>query len=354
MIYTTRPPVKVGIAGLGRAGLEKHYAQLVKIPELFKIVAVCDPLKERRDIVRETHPECRSYRRYEDLVDDPDVELIDIATRSDEHCEHTIQALKGNKWVHLERPMCSDYEEAMVLRAVALKAGNRLLVRQSYRYEPAFIKVKEIIESGVLGNVYSIIMRRGTYNRLDDWQAVKRCSGGAMLSKGTAFLDQALLLSKTPPVKVWADLKRVAAVGDAEDYMHILLRNQAGLTVDIKYSGGRVSNDPLFRVCGSKGEFTLYEDQPEACLKFINPKQDLPRRRASVRTPPLSSATEPELIDWLEQKVPAATEGASGMDLIWVHVFNAIRENINYPITLDSAIEVMRLLALLKKESAFV
>jgi len=353
MIYTTRPPVRVGIAGLGRAGLEMHYTELAKIPELFKIVAVCDPMKERRDIVRDVYPECRSYRRYEDLIDDPDIELVDIATRSDEHCEHAIQALKANKWVHLERPICADYEQAMVLRAVALKAGNRLLVRQNYRYEPAFIKIKEIVDSGVLGNVYNIIMRRGSYNRLDDWQAVKRCAGGAVLAMGPAFLDQALLLLKTPPVKMWADLKRVASVGDAEDYMHILLRNQGGLTVDVKYSGGRISNDPLFRVCGNKGEFTLYENESEGLLKYINPEQELTRRRASVRTPALGREELPEQIDWVEQLVPVAPEGESGMELIWVHVFNAIRENINYPITLESAIEVLRILSMIKKESSF-
>ncbi|MDA3926029.1 MAG: Gfo/Idh/MocA family oxidoreductase [Kiritimatiellae bacterium] len=353
MIHTTRPPVKIGIAGLGRAGLEMHCEELAKFPELFKIVAVCDPMKERRDIVRETYPECRSYRRYADLIDDPDVEMVDIATRSDDHAAHAIQALKSNKWVHLERPICSDHDEAMVLRAAAMKAGNRLLVRQNYRYEPAFIKVKEIIESGVLGNIYNIVMRRGTYNRRDDWQAVKRCSGGATLSQGSAFLDQALILLKMPPVKVWADLKRVASVGDAEDYMHVLLRNQAGLTVDIKYSGGRISNDPLFRVCGKKGEFTLYENETEGLLKYINPKQELRRRRASVRTPTLGSFGRPEQIDWREKKVSLKTDGESGMDLIWVHVFNAIRENINYPITLDSAIEVIRILSIIKKDSSF-
>lgn len=353
MIHTTRPPVKIGIAGLGRAGLEMHCVELAQYPELFKIVAVCDTMKKRRDIVRETNPECRSYRRYDDLIADPDVELVDIATRSDNHCEDAIKALKGGKWVNLERPICTDHEEAMVLRAVAVKASNRLLVRQNFRYEPAFVKVQEVIESRLMGNIYNITMRRGRYNRRDDWQAVKRCSGGAVLSEGTAFLDQAMVLLRTPPVKVWADLKRVAAVGDAEDYMHIMLSNHSGLTVDVKYSGGRISDDPLFRVCGSKGEFTLYEGADKGHLKYLNPQKNLPRRRASVRTPPLGAFGTPEELDWLEKELPLKTEADCGMDLIWVHVFNAIRENINYPITLDSAIELMRILSIVKKDSAF-
>jgi predicted dehydrogenase len=196
-------------------------------------------------------------------------------------------------------------------------------------------------------------MRRGKFNRRDDWQAVKRCAGGVVLAEGPAFLDQAMLLLRTPPVKIWADLKRVAAVGDAEDYLHLLLTNQSGLTVDIKISGGRVSHEPLFRVSGSKGEFTLFDGAETGHLKYLNPEMKLPRRRASVRTPPLGSFGTPEELDWIEEDVSSEPKAKCGMDLIWLHVFNAIRENINYPISLESAVEVMRILSIIKKESSF-
>ena len=74
---------------------------------------------------------------------------------------------------------------------------------------------------------------------------------------------------------------------------------------------------------------------------------------ASVRTPELGAFGTPEELTWIEEDVPVKTKAECGYDLIWVHVFNAIRENINYPITLESAIEVMRILSLIKKESAF-
>lgn len=353
MIRTTRPPIRIGIVGLGRAGLDMHCSELAKIPELFKIIAVCDPVKERRDMAVERFPECRTYRRYEDLLDDPDVELVDIATRSDDHAAHVLQALKTHKWVNVERPFCCDYEQAMVLRAAAIKAGNRLLVRHNYRYEAAYLQVREVIESGVLGELYDIKIRRGTYERRDDWQTVKRCGGGAALTWGPAFLDQALELLHTPPVRMWSDLKRVAAVGDAEDYVRIILRNLAGLTVDLEISGGRIGSKPLFVVTGSKGEFMLYPDAAEGTLLHLDPKQKLARRRSSVRTPPLGSFGSPETLRWVESNVPVAPKAESGMELIWEHVFNAIRENKPYPVALDTAIETIRILSLVKKESAF-
>ena len=353
MIRTTRPPIRIGIVGLGRAGLEMHCPELAEIPELFKIIAVCDPVKERRDLAVERFPDCRTYRRYEDLLADPDVELVDLATRSDDHAAHVMQALKTRKWVNVERPFCCDYDEAMVLRAAAIKAGNRLLVRHNYRYEAAYLQVREVMESGVLGEIYDIKIRRGTYERRDDWQTVKRCGGGTALAWGPAFLDQALELLKTPPVKVWSDFKRVASVGDAEDFMRVILRNMAGLTVDLEISGGRIGVIPQFIVTGTKGEFTLYPDAAEGTLRCLDRKQKLTRRRSSVRTPPLGSYGTPETLRWVETKIPVKPKAEAGMTLIWEHVFSAIRENKAYPISLDSAIETMRILTLVKKESAF-
>lgn len=353
MISTTRPPIRVGLAGLGRAGLEMHCPELESFPQLFKIFAACDPLKERRDILLEKHADCRTYRQYNDLLNDPDVELIDIATRTDEHAEHVLQALKTNKWVIVERPFCRDHDEAMILRAAAIKAGHRLLVRHNYRYEPAFILVKEVIESGVLGEVYDIKMRRGVFERRDDWQAVKRCGGGAILTWGTAFMDQALELLRTPPVKMWSDLKRVAAVGDAEDYARIIIRNMAGVTVDLEINGGRIGSLPQFIVAGSKGTFTLYEGATEGNLIYLDPKKKLPRRRASVRTPALGGFGTPENFTWIEKTISAKPKAEAGMTLIWEHVYSAIRENKPFPIPLDTAIETMRILSLVKKDSPF-
>ena len=353
MIRTTRPPIRIGIAGLGRAGLEMHCPELAQIPELFKIIAVCDPVKERRDLALERLPDVRTYRRYEDLLADPDVELVDIATRSDEHAAHALQALKTRKWVHIEQPFCCDYDQAMILRAAAIKAGNRLLVRHNYRYEPAFVQVKEVIRSGVLGPIYDIKIRRGTYERRDDWQTVKRCGGGTALTWGPQFLDQALDLLNAPPIKVWSDFKRVAAVGDAEDFMRVILRNMAGLTVDLEISGGRINEIPQFIVTGTKGEVTLYQGAAEGTIRHLDRKQKLPRRRSSVRTPPLGSFGTPETLNWIETKVPVAPKDDNGMALIWEYVFNTIRENKTFPIPLDHTIETMRILTLIKKESAF-
>jgi predicted dehydrogenase len=196
-------------------------------------------------------------------------------------------------------------------------------------------------------------MRRGVYERKDDWQTVKRCGGGAALLHGTAFLDQALELLNTPPVKVWSDFKRVASVGDAEDYFRIILRNLGGLTVDLEISGGRMSEEPLFVITGTRGEFKLMPGATEGRIRYLDPNEKQDRRRSSVRTPPLNSQAELESFKWLEKPVALTPSADSGLTIIWEHVYNVIRENKPFPIPLDSAIEVLRIISLVKKESLF-
>lgn len=344
-------PVRVGIVGLGRAGWGMHCQELEQYPKLFTIVAVCDPLKERRDLaVARYH--CQSYRRYQDLLADHEVELVDIATCSEDHVDHALAALSTGKWVQLEKPMSRNYDEALVLRAAAIKARNRLFIRHNRRFEPGFQQVREIIKSGLLGEIYDIKIRRGCFQRRDDWQTVKRCAGGQLLNWGPHVVDHALQFLEAPPVKIWSDLKRVAAVGDAEDYVHILMRNADGLTVDLEISGGRIMPEPDYIITGSRGALT-YTDGGEIKLRYLDPKQKLPRRRSSVRTPPLNTFGTPENLSWIEKSMPVQPQTPCGLTKIWEHLFAAIRRNRPFPVTLDQAIEVMRVITLARKDTAF-
>ena len=346
-----REPIRVGIVGLGRAGWGMHCPELDKYPELFKITAVCDPLKERRDLVTARYPKCRAYRLYDDLLADTDIELFDIATRSEDHVEHTLKALKTKRWVNLEKPISIDYETALVLRAASIKAGNKLFIRHNRRFETAFVHIREIIASRILGEIHTIRLNRGSFSRRDDWQTVKRCGGGQLLNWGPHLIDQALQFLDTPPVRIWADLKRVAAMGDAEDTVRIIMRNLAGLTVEIDISGSRVLPVPDYIVSGNKGELTSKGNT--ITLKYLDPKHRRPRRRASVRTPPLGSFGSPDDLKWIEQQLPVAPKDPASTTLVWEHLANAIRLNKPYPISMDQAVEVMKIISLARKDSNF-
>ena len=346
----SRGPIRVGIVGLGRAGLGMHIPELSHYPDRFKVVAVCDPVKDRRDrVVRQLGG--RAYRIHADLLADAFVELVIIATRSCDHFEHALEALKSRRWVLVETPMALDYEEAIKLRAAAIKASNRLFVRHNYRFAPGFCKVREIVADGRLGEIYDIRLRRGTFQRRDDWQAVKRCGGGQLLNNGIHLIDQALQFLGTPPTQMFAELKRVAAVGDAEDFVRIILRNNTGLTVDLEVSGGRVIGVPECAVTGKRGALSL--DGDTIRLRYLNPARKLTRRRASVRVPKLESFGTPEDLPWIDEEIRVEDTEEASAHATWHHLHAAIRRNKPFPVTLDQAVDVMRVVDLARKETPF-
>jgi predicted dehydrogenase len=347
-----REPIRVGMVGLGRAGLGMHAAELAALPGLFRVVAVCDPVKERRDLAIERVGLCRAYRRYEDLLADGDVELVDIVTRSDDHLAHALAGLKLRKWVTVETPMCLNYEEALILRAAAIKAGNRLFVRHNRRFDPGFQQLCEIVRSGRLGEVYDIKLRHGAYRRRDDWQSVSRCGGGQLLNGGPHAIDQALQLLGASPARLFSDLKRVAALGDAEDYVRIVMRSADGLTVDLEVSDGGIMAQPEYQATGKQGAASVTGN--ELVLRYLDPAKKLPRRRASVRTPTLRpDGAADEKLPWVEERLAVAPKAPCGSLTIWEHLAAAIRLNRKYPVTLEDAVEVMRIVSLVRKETTF-
>jgi len=185
-------PIKVGVVGLGRIGMSVHRQCLAARPDKFKVVAACDLIPERNAKYAEEFG-CRTYENIDDLIADPEVEVVDIATRSCDHYAHSQKALLAGKSVLVEKPFCETYEEALELVKLGSQpAGPRIYVRHNRRFEEGFIKVNEIIDSGILGEVYEVRLTRNSYQRRNDWQTILEFGGGQLLNWGPHIIDHAL------------------------------------------------------------------------------------------------------------------------------------------------------------------
>ena len=153
-------PIRIGLVGLGRAGVGMHIHELESRKDKFVIVAVCDEIEERRNTWAEKLG-AKAYATIEELVKDPDVELVDIATRSCDHYAHAKIALLAGKDVQLEKPFCTKAEESAELVALGSQpAGPHLYIRHNRRFENGFEQVNKIIDSGIIGTVYQIKLAR--------------------------------------------------------------------------------------------------------------------------------------------------------------------------------------------------
>ena len=341
-------PIKIGIAGLGRAGWGMHCKELQGREDKFQIVVACDIIPERRERMVERYG-CRVYERIEDMIVDPDVELVDIATRSSDHYVHASAALAAGKHVLLEKPMCASYAEAVQLREDAGQSpGGQLYIRHNRRFDPDFLHVQEIIASGILGDVYEIRLARHGYQRRDDWQTIKQFGGGQLLNWGPHVVDHALRYLESPVARQYSDLKRVAAVGDAEDHLKIVLKGTNGRIVDLEISGGVALGAPTYQVFGTRGSLILAAK--EITLKYLDPAVQLEAREANPGTPGETFGNR-EALPWIEETVPVR---AGNNYVIWDHLYAAIREGVTFPVGLDEAIEVMRVISAAREGTEFL
>lgn len=347
-------PIRIGIVGLGRAGWGMHTNEIDNKQDKLKFVAACDIIPERVEKMKERYG-CKGYDNIDDLIADPDVEIVDIATRSCDHFEHASKALKAGKDVLLEKPMGLTLKEAEDLFAMANKEGcPRLFVRHNRRFETVFNEVLRVVNSGILGNVYEINISQGSFQFRDDWQTISEFGGGQLLNWGPHIIDHSLRLLGSPLKNITGELKQVTAGGDCEDHVVIHFESEAGRTVNMCISGGMALNDGRkFLIFGDRGSMVC--DNFNIKLRYINPEQEIPPVVSNPGTPgdsfgasgTFAAAVE---LDWIEKEYKAPAEDLS---VIWNHMYESYRNGAQYPIKDSEALEVMYAVEQIRKGTKF-
>lgn len=348
-----RPPVRIALVGIGRAMLHNHLPALKQLPELYQITAICDLLRERRAIVEKDYPKVHTYRRIEDMLDDPDIDLVDIALPTTDHQSAALESLNRDKYTVVEMPFALTHDAATILRAASAKTHGRLFAYTPGLFAPDFRLAQTALDNPSLGDIYEVRVRRQDYLRRDDWQSVKRCGGGAAWYAGLEAVIQAVSLMRAQPAQLWSELKRIASLGDAEDFAHIVFKSRGEVSADIEINGGNLAPcEPSFTVRGSRGTFTVAPNATEGNYHVIDPNFHFPRRRSSVRTPPLDDMHEDLKIVDIPATLPPTAE-KSGPVAFWRALYTTIRTAEPFPIVLDDVVEAVRYLQLVKKSSIF-
>ena len=146
------------------------------------------------------YPGCVGYPSYSELVADPDLDGIYIATPNNFHAKHTVLALKAGKPVLCEKPFAINVNEVELMVNVATQNQLTLVEAMWTRFLPHIEKVREIITSGVLGNIHTLQADHG--QRLSDsknpriWEP--SLGGGALLDLGIYVVSFAHLILGVP------------------------------------------------------------------------------------------------------------------------------------------------------------
>ncbi len=219
---------------------------------------------------------------YRDLIDREDIDIIEVCTPNYLHKEIIIEGLKAGKHVISEKPLAMDLKEAKDILKESKKHPE--LVSQlsfEYRYHPAVMRAKQLIEEGFLGRIYNarvVYLHAGNSdpNRPLYWKIQKKyCGGGSLYDLGSHIIDLTrYLLGDFKKVFAKLDIftkerplsKKPGKIGkvDTEDLALMLfeLENGAKGTLEAtKVANG--SNDEIrFEVHGEKGAIRFNSMQP--------------------------------------------------------------------------------------------
>lgn len=343
--------IKVGIWGLGRAGITMHAGELERYKYIYDIVAGYDTAEDRREAFVEQCG-CKVYSDEAEFLADPEIDLISIATRSPDHTNHAKKALATGKYVFLEKPIALSYDEALDLKKAAEDYPGKLYLRHNRRFEAPFLHIREIIDSGVLGDVYEVKLRRHNYQRRSDWQTIIECGGGQLNNWGPHIIDHALRFLDCPVKEIWSDLKKIAAVGDAEDHLKVVLKGENGRVVDLEISGGAAISEDEYIIFGSKGALTCKGD--EIKVKYIDPEQVFQDISAEPGNPPLKGGFgNDEPIKWIEKTIKVAPTLGIDTHSIWPEMYDAIKNEGPFRISIDEAVQVVWVTEQVKTGTSF-
>lgn len=349
--------IKVGILGFGNAGRHMHAEEIGLYPELFELYAMCDFDPARRAVAEKDFPAMKRYETVGDLLKDPEVELVTVATRNCDHTMHAMQVLEAGKMVVVEKPIAVSVDQSMELKYAAERFPGKVFLRHNRRFEPAFNHVKEIIDSGKLGNVYNIrVHRHPTFGRRLDWQTVSAAFGGLLNNWGPHMIDQALQLLDSPVVDLWSDMQHRVSAGTAEDYFKIILRGENRRTVDVEVSGNTTLPDDVYYAEGDRGCLVVPLEETTIRLKYLDPEFKLGPRHANYGNRLVyGSYGAGEELKWIEEELPLApANGRTKLHMMWKAIYDSVVNNQPYLIAVAEGLEVVRITEWARRASGFV
>lgn len=158
--------MKIGVVGVGAWG--RNMLRIIQESRRAEIALLCDRDEATLTEMASRSPRARTTTDYEAVLDSPDVIAVYIATPPDTHFAIASAALQAGKHVLVEKPLATSSDDARRLANLADETGLTLMVGHTFVYSPPVRKIKDLIQSGVLGSIFYIDSQRVNLGQVQD------------------------------------------------------------------------------------------------------------------------------------------------------------------------------------------
>jgi predicted dehydrogenase len=253
---TDEQPLKLGVVGLGYWGpnLARNFAGLPGC----EVSWLCDASNKAREKVARTIPAARQSENLDELLADPELDAVVLATPVPTHAELATQALQAGKHCFVEKPLATTVADAERAVAAAEQTGKTLMVGHLLEYHPAVTRLKEMVEQGELGEMYYLYGNRVNLGKI-------RADENALWSLGAHDVSVVLHLIGEEPEECVAHGRSYVRAG-VEDVVFCYLRFPSGVVAHLHLSWLDPHKERRLTVVGAKSMATFDDMQIEGKL----------------------------------------------------------------------------------------
>ena len=269
--------INVGLIGFGMAGRLFHGPTIASAKGL-KLYKVRETKAPNISIIQERYPDTIIVNDTNEILNDPSIELVVVATPNVTHHDVATKVLMAGKHVIVDKPFTVTSQEATQLIDLAKNKNKLLTVYQNRRWDSDFQTVKKVIDSNLLGNLVEYEAHYDRFRntiRPDTWKEDGVLGTGLVYDLGSHLIDQALVLFGLPKT-VTADLRTQRQNATIIDNFEMIL-DYGNLKVTLK--GGMLIKEqlPHFILLGNNGAFIKYgmDVQEEALIAGLSPNKSL-------------------------------------------------------------------------------
>ncbi len=229
--------INFAIIGCGR--IAQRHAE--HISNYGNLVAVCDTVPSAADKLAEKYDAKAYYDSDKMLLDNLDIDVVAICSPNGLHAEHAIKIVNAGYHALCEKPMAISTADCGKMINATEKANKRLFIIKQNRFNPPVAAVKDVIEQGRLGKIYSVQLNC-FWNRNNDyyensWKGTKNLDGGTLFTQFSHFIDLLYwLIGDVKEVKSYLQNYAHEGIIEFEDSGVVALQFENGAMGTINYN----------------------------------------------------------------------------------------------------------------------
>lgn len=254
---------KLGFAVIGCGAIGKVHAAVIDSIDRANLVAVCSATEKSAKALGDKHG-CKWYTDYDELLANPEIDVVAICTPSGMHYDQTIAAAKAKKHIICEKPIDIDVNKAHEMTKACHENGVTFSVIFQRRFDDSTLAVRRAVEEGLLGKLlwgssHSIIYRDSAYYS-EPWRGTWATDGGGVLiNQAIHTID--LLLSFFGPVK--------SVSGKCRRLLHHEIESEDVGVATLEFANGAIGTIEASTACypGIFSELSLFGEKGSVIIK---------------------------------------------------------------------------------------